>query len=54
MAELTRVNLRLDSWDSKPGAADSHQRLMEDRPYCVSLLKTALNQIQKRMSLPIW
>ncbi|NXK55211.1 ARMC4 protein, partial [Chauna torquata] len=54
MRELTRINLRLDSWVSKLGTADSHQRLIEDRPYCDSLLKTALNHIHKGMSSPIW
>lgn len=38
MRELTRINLRLGGWVSKPGTADSHQRLIEDRPCCDSLL----------------
>lgn len=54
MRELTRINLRLGGWVSKPGTADSHQRLIEDRPCCDSLLKTALNQIHKGMSSPFW
>ncbi|NXN56925.1 ARMC4 protein, partial [Rynchops niger] len=42
------------SWVSKSGTADSHQGLVRNRPYCDSLLKTALNQIHKGMSSPSW